>query len=100
MRQPRLVRAASTQIKQIAVRAEGMTMRKPLLSIDEPVPTKATRADGPPIGGFATIVDGHFKSEFDTVEAAEAIGRKLKSAYPFLQIQIYDAATKVRTLLS
>jgi hypothetical protein len=84
----------------IAVSAEGMTMRKPLLSIDEPVPTKATRADRPPIGGFATIVDGHFKSEFDTVEAAEAIGRKLKSAYPFLQIQIYDAATKVRTLLS
>jgi hypothetical protein len=84
----------------IAVSAEGMMMRKPLLSIDEPVPTKATRADRPPIGGFVTIVDGHFKSEFDTVEAAEAIGRKLKSAYPFLQIQIYDAATKVRTLLS
>jgi hypothetical protein len=78
-----------------------MTMRKqPLLSIDEPVPTKATRADRPPIEGFAMIVDGHFKPEFDTVEAAEAIGRKLKSAYPFLQIQIYDAATKVRTLLS
>ena len=56
MRQPRLVRAASTQIKQIAVRAEGMTMRKPLLSIDEPVPTKATRADGPPIGGFSTVI--------------------------------------------
>jgi hypothetical protein len=47
-----------------------------------------------------TIVDGHFKSEFDTVDAAEASGRELKLAYPMLQIEIYDAANKVRTLLS
>jgi hypothetical protein len=47
-----------------------------------------------------TIVDGHFKTEFDTVEAAEASGRELKSAYPRLQVEIYDAVTKVRTLLS
>ena len=50
-------------------------MKKPLLSIDEPEPKKATRADRPPVEGFATIVDGHFKSEFDTAEAAEAAGR-------------------------
>jgi len=55
---------------------------------------------GLPTEGFVTIVDGHFKSEFDTVDAAEASGRKLKSAYPMLQIEIYDAANKVRTLLS
>ena len=47
-----------------------------------------------------TIVDGHFKSEFDDVEAAEASGRKLKAIYPMLQIEIYDAVNKVRTLLS
>ena len=46
------------------------------------------------------MVDGHFKSAFDTAEAAEAAGRKLKSAYPYLQIEIYDSAMKVRTLLS
>ena len=40
------------------------------------------------------VVDGHFKSEFDAAEAAEAAGRKLKSAYPMLQIEIYDAATQ------
>ena len=45
-------------------------------------------------------VDGHFKSEFDTAEAAEVSGRKLKTAYPMLQVQVYDAAMKVRTLLS
>ncbi len=75
-------------------------MRKPLLSIDEPEPKKATRADRPPTQGFVTVVDGHFKSEFDTAEAAEAVGRNLKAAYPMLQVEIYDAATKLRTLLS
>jgi hypothetical protein len=75
-------------------------MKKPVLSIDEPQPKKAVRADRPPTDGFATIVDGHFKSEFDTVDAAEASGRKLKSSYPMLQIEVYDAAMKVRTLLS
>jgi hypothetical protein len=75
-------------------------MKKPVLTVDEPEPKKAVRADRPPTKGFATIVDGHFKSEFDTVDAAEAAGRKLKSNYPMLQIEIYDAVEKVRTLLS
>jgi hypothetical protein len=75
-------------------------MKKPLLSIEEPEPKKALRADRPPIEGFVTIVDGHFKSEFDTVDAAEESGRKLKPAYPMLKIEFYHAANKVRTLLS
>jgi hypothetical protein len=75
-------------------------MKKPVLMLDEPQPKKALRADRPPTEGFVTVVDGHFKSEFDTVEAAEASGRKLKAAYPMLQIEIYDAENKVRTLLT
>ena len=75
-------------------------MKKPVLSIEEPEPKKILRADRPPVDGFVTVVDGHFKSEFDTVDAAEASGRKLKSTYPMLQIEIYDAGTKTRTLLS
>jgi hypothetical protein len=74
-------------------------MKKPVLSIDEPGPKKTLRADRPPTEGFVTIVDGHFKSEFSTVEAAEASGRKLKFAYPMLQIEIYDADRRVRALL-
>jgi hypothetical protein len=75
-------------------------VEKSVLSIHEPEPKKILRADRPPTEGFVTIVDGHFKSEFDNVEAAEASGRKLKSAYPMLRIEIYDAANKLRTLLS
>ena len=74
-------------------------MKKAGLSIDGPEPKKAMRADRPPTEGFATIVDGHFKTEFDTFEAAETSARELKSAYPRLQVEIYDAASKVRTLL-
>jgi hypothetical protein len=75
-------------------------MKKPVLSIDDAEPKKILRADLPPTEGFVTIVDGHFKSEFDTADAAEASGRKLKSGYPMLKIEIYHAVNKVRTLLS
>jgi hypothetical protein len=75
-------------------------MKKPVRATDEPGPERASRADRPPAEGFVMVVDGHFKSEFDTAEAAVASGRKLKSTYPMLQIQIYDAATKVRTLVT
>ena len=75
-------------------------MKKPVRVADEPGPEKAAWADRPPADGFVVVVDGHFKSEFDTVDAASAAGRKLKSTYPMLQIEIYDAATKGRTLLS
>ena len=75
-------------------------MKKPVLFIDEPKPKKALRADRPPTEGFTVVVDGHFKSEFETLDAAEASGRKLKSTYPMLKIEIYNAATMVRTLLS
>ena len=77
-----------------------VAMKKPVLSIDEPEQKKPPRADRPPTEGFVVIVDSHFKSEFDTLEAAEASGRKLKSTYPMLQIEIYDAATKHRTPLN
>ena len=77
-----------------------MTTKKSLLSIEEPEPKKPLRADRPPTEGFVIIVDKQFKSEFDTAEAAETSGRQLKAAYPMLQIEIYDAAGKTRTLLS
>ena len=86
--------------RQIGSHLTGPPMKKPVLSIDEPEQKKAPRADRPPTKGFVVVVDGHFKSEFDTVDAASAAGRKLKSTYPMLQIEIYDAATKAGTLLS
>jgi len=76
-------------------------MKKPVRSIEiDEAEQKAPRADRPPAEGFVVVVDGHFKSEFGAVEAAEESGRKLKATYPMLQVEIYDAATKVRTIVS
>jgi hypothetical protein len=74
-------------------------LKKPVLSLEEIEPKKPTRADLPPSEGYVLVVDGHFKSEFKTVEAAEEAGGKLKMKFPKLQIQIYDAATRTRSAL-
>jgi len=44
-------------------------------------------------------VDGHFKSHHETVEAAEEAGMGLKHQFPMLQVQVYDAATKTRSMV-
>ena len=75
-------------------------MKKRIRPVEEPEQKTLPRADRIPAEGFVIIVDGHFKSVYDSVTAAEVSGRKLKSTYPMLQVQIYDAATKVRTALS
>jgi hypothetical protein len=75
-------------------------MGKQILALDEPKLKKATRADRPPTEGFVMVVDGRFKSQFNTVQAAEASAGKLKSNYPMLRIEIYDAVNQVHTLLS
>jgi hypothetical protein len=84
----------------IATVSKGPEMEKQVLWLDESKPKKATRADRPPTEGFVMVVDGHFKSQFNTVEAAEASAGKLKSAYPMLRIEIYDAVNQAHTLFA
>jgi len=50
--------------------------------------------------GFGLEVDGRMKTIFPTLQAAEKKkGRDLKAEYPMLQIRVYDAAKKTRTLV-
>lgn len=74
-------------------------MKKPKLELDDPQPRKIIRADKAPTEGYSLVVDGHFKSHHETVEAAEAAGRALKTQYQMLQVQIYDSATKTRSMI-
>jgi hypothetical protein len=74
-------------------------MKKPKIEAEEAPPRKIIRADKAPIDGYSLVVDGHFKSHHDTVEAAEATGLALKNQFQMLQVQIYDAATKTRSLI-
>jgi hypothetical protein len=72
-------------------------MKKPTMTLDQPPPKKQVRADIVPSEGFSLVVDGHFKSNHQTVEAAEEAGGLLKARFPMLQVQVYDAATKTRS---
>jgi hypothetical protein len=77
----------------------GANMKKPKLEAEEQTPRKVIRADKAPTTGYSLVVDGHFKSHHDTVEAAEEAGMALKNKFPMLQVQVYDAATKTRSMV-
>ena len=72
-------------------------MKKPTMSLDQPPPKQAVRADIVPEAGYSLVVDGHFKSHYETSEAAEAAAVKLKTKYQMLQVQVYDAKAKTRS---
>jgi hypothetical protein len=74
-------------------------MKKPKIEADEPQSRKIVRADKAPTEGYSLVVDGHFKSHHDTVEAAEEAGMALKNKYQMLQVQVYDAVTKTRSMV-
>jgi hypothetical protein len=63
----------------------------------KPVVSAPARADVPPEAGFTVVVDGHFKAQHATEAAARAEGQTLKSRFPFLRIEIFDAVKKVRS---
>lgn len=71
--------------------------RTPLAPRLAPVPRQAPMrraTPGLPTSGYALIVDGHIKSEFETKEGAEKGARELKRRFPMLQIKVYDAEAK------
>jgi hypothetical protein len=76
-----------------------LSVKKPKLELEEPQPRKILRADKAPTDGYSLVVDGHFKSHHDTVEAAEEAGMALKNQFQMLQVQVYDAATKTRSMI-
>jgi hypothetical protein len=82
---------------RIMMREPGM--KKPKIEAEEQQPRKIIRADKAPTDGYSLVVDGHFKSHHDTVEAAEEAGMALKNQYQMLQVQVYDAATKTRSMI-
>jgi len=74
-------------------------MKKPKIEAEEQSPRQIIRADKAPTSGYSLVVDGHFKSHHDTIEAAERTGLALKKQFQMLQVQVYDAATKTRSLI-
>jgi hypothetical protein len=60
---------------------------------------KLQRADIAPVNGFALVVAGHFKTEFGSETAAQKAAKELLTQFPKLQVSIYDASTKKRSLI-
>ena len=42
------------------------------------------------------MVDGHFKSQFETLKSAKQAASELQSRFPVLRVEIYDAEKKAR----
>jgi hypothetical protein len=67
---------------------------------DEPQPTNITRADVTPRNGYILEVDGRMKDQFESESDARSKAIQLKARFPMLQIKIYDAVEKTRTVIA
>jgi hypothetical protein len=74
-------------------------MKKPLTIHEEIQPRNVTRADLVMNEGFGLEVDGRMKKIFSTLAEAQKRARNLKAEYPMLQVKVFDAAAKTRTLV-
>ena len=74
-------------------------MKMSTLQIREPQPRNIQRADTAPASGFAMLVDGHFKTQYNSETAARKAAEELLALFPNLRVEIYNASTKVRTPL-
>ena len=74
-------------------------MKKPRGQVENSQPRDIQRADIAPDDGYALVVDGHFKTHFAENAAAEKAATELLAKYPMLQIEIYDASSRSRTLV-
>ena len=74
-------------------------IRKPTLRIEEQQPRNIQRADIAPANGCAIVVDRHFKTQFSEENAAKTSASELLPNFPMLQVEVYNAKEKSRTLL-
>lgn len=74
------------------------------IKIEQPVNNGTTRPKNPsantlPTVGYVLEIDGKFKSEYETSEKAMKVGLELKKKYLQVQVKIYDAKARTRTVV-
>ena len=95
----RTIRGIAT-IAANRVPADVNQMKKPTLRVEQQSQTRnIQRADIAPAVGYALVVDGHFKTQFTEETIARKNAAELLAKYPMLKIEIYNAASKARTLM-
>ena len=52
-----------------------------------------------PTEGYVLEIDGKFKSEYETSGQAMKAGLELKKKFPYIQVKLYDAKERTRTLV-
>jgi len=67
---------------------------------DELPPANIGRVDITPKSGFIVEIDGRLKNRFESESDAMAEALQLKTRFPMLQVKIYDAVEKTRTMVS
>jgi hypothetical protein len=70
-------------------------MKKPI-TLHEEQPRKPSRADVAPADGFTLVVDGHFKTKYESDAEAKAAVADLLNRYKMLKVEIYDGVKKER----
>jgi hypothetical protein len=53
-----------------------------------------SKGRGLPNDGYALIIDGRVKTEFETRQGADEGARDLKRRFPALKIRVYDALAR------
>jgi len=86
----------------VNIKKPALGMKEP--TVDQPASNDTTRprntsASTIPSEGYVLEIDGKLKSEFQTSEAAMKSGLELKKKYPQIQINVYDAKERARTLV-
>ena len=86
-----------------------MNVKKPPLvmkekTTEQPANNGTTRPKNPPANvrpteGYILEVDGKFKTEYASSEAAMKAGLELKKKYPHIQVRVYDAKERTRTVV-
>jgi hypothetical protein len=74
----------------------GPKTKRPQQIDDVPV-RNIQRADMIPTTGFAMVVDGKMKTNFEDKASATKAGSELLARFPMLQIEVYDASAGTRS---
>jgi hypothetical protein len=86
----------------VKIKKSVLGMKEP--TVEEPESDDTTRPKNPsantiPSEGYILEIDGKFKSEFETSDAAMKSALDLKKKYPQIQVAVYDAKEHARTLV-
>jgi hypothetical protein len=86
----------------VNIKKPSLGMKEP--TVEQPANTDTARPKNPPAGtipskGYVLEIDGKFKSEFETSDAAMKSALQLKKKYPQIQVNVYDAKERTRTLV-